>query len=75
METRPYVYLVSTFVLASVLLTTRSAIRSVIWGLIIGIGFKSAQGLATFLAVRNEVPRPEAVLGHEEALFFACFCC
>jgi O-Antigen ligase len=73
MEARPYVYLVSTFVLASVLLTTRSAIRSVLWGLIIGIGFKSAQGLATFFAVRNEVPRPEAVLGHEEAVFLALF--
>ena len=73
MEARPYVYLVSTFLLASVLLRTRSAIRSVIWGLIVGIGFKSAQGLATFLAVRHMVPRPEAVLGHEEALFFAVF--
>ena len=73
MEARPYVYLVSTFVLASVLLTTRSAIRSAIWGLIIGIGFKSAQGLATFLAVRHMVPRPEAVLGHEEAVFLALF--
>ena len=73
MEARPYVYLVSTFVLASVMLTTRSAIRSVIWGLIIGIGFKSAQGLATFLAVRDAVPRPEAVLGHEEAVFLSLF--
>ena len=73
MEARPYVYLVSTFVLASVLLTTRSAVRGVVWGLVIGIGFKSAQGLATFLAVRHMVDRPEAVLGHEEALFFAMF--
>lgn len=73
MEARPYVYLVSTFVLASVLLTTRSAIRGVMWGLIVGIGFKSAQGLVTFLAVRNAVPRPEAVLGHEEAVFLSSF--
>lgn len=74
MEARPYVYLVATFVLASVLLTTRSAIRSVVWGLIIAIGFKSAQGLATFLAVRNwGENRPEAVLGHEEAVFLALF--
>jgi hypothetical protein len=73
MEARPYVYLVSTFVLASVLLKTRSAIRSVIWGLIIGIGLKSAQGLVTALKVRHMVPRPEAVLGHEDSVFLALF--
>lgn len=73
LEARPYVYLAATFVLASVLLTTRTAMRAVLWGLVLAIGFKAAQGLMTFLSVRHQVPRPEAVLAHEEALFFALF--
>lgn len=73
LEARPYVYLTATFVLASVLISTRAAIRAVLWGLVLAIGFKAVQGLVVFLAVRRLAYRPEAVLGHEEALFFALF--
>ncbi len=72
LEVRPYVYLAVTFFLASALIT-RSAIRAILWAFVLGSGFKAAQGLLIFISVRNMDPRPEAVLGHEEALFFALF--
>jgi hypothetical protein len=72
LEVRPYVYLAVTFFLASALIT-RSAVKAILWAFILGSGFKAAQGLLIFVQVRNMVPRPEAVLGHEEALFFAIF--
>jgi O-antigen ligase len=73
MEARPYVYLAATYLLASVLVTTWSAVRAVLWAFVLGSGFKAAQGLYLFLSVRHLDPRPEAVLGHEEALFFGLF--
>jgi hypothetical protein len=72
-EIRPYVYLAATFYLASVLITNRSALRSVLWAIILSVSFKAAQGLMLFLSVRKLAVRPDAVLGHEEALFFALF--
>jgi O-Antigen ligase len=72
-EIRPYVYLVATFFLASVLVTTRAALRSVLWAIVIAVGFKAGQGFLLFLSVRHYAVRPEAVLGHEEALLFSLF--
>jgi O-antigen ligase len=73
LEARPYVYLAATFALASVLVTTRAAIRGVLWGFVVVIGLKAVQGLLIFVPLHDSVPRPESVLGHEEALFFALF--
>jgi hypothetical protein len=72
-EIRPYVYLAATFYLASVLIANRSALRSVLWAIVLSVSFKAAQGLMLFLSVRHMAVRPDAVLGHEEALFFALF--
>jgi hypothetical protein len=72
-EVRPYAYLAVAYVLASALLTTRKAIWFLLWALVLSTGFKAAQGLIIFFVVRNVRPRPEAILGHEEALFFAVF--
>jgi hypothetical protein len=72
-EIRPYVYLVATFVLASVLVTTRAAFRAALWAIVIAVAFKSAQALYLFLSVRRMAVRPDAVLGHEEAMFFSLF--
>jgi hypothetical protein len=72
-EIRPYVYVAGTFFLASVLVTTRAAFRAVLWGIVIAVAFKAAQGLLLFMSVRRFAVRPDAVLGHEEALFFALF--
>jgi hypothetical protein len=73
MEVRPYAYLAMTFALTAGLIATKAAIRPVLWGLVLGSGFKSAQGIVLFLHTRHLEPRPEAVLGHEEAFFFGLF--
>ena len=72
-EVRPFVYLVATFVLASVLVTTRTALRAALWAIVIAVGIKAGQGLLLFMSVRHLSVRPDAVLGHEEALFFSLF--
>jgi hypothetical protein len=72
-EVRPYVYLALAYVLSAVLLTTREALRTMLWGLVLGAGFKAGLGVVIFLSVRHVSPRPEAVLGHEEAFFFGLF--
>jgi O-Antigen ligase len=59
--------------LASVLITSRKALRAVLWGMVIATGLKAFQGLYVFLSVRHMHPRPEAILGHEEAFFFGLF--
>jgi hypothetical protein len=73
METRPYFYLVTTYFLASVLVTSRQAIRGVLWAVVLTTGMKSIQGIFVFASVRHMQPRPEAVLSHEEAFFFGLF--
>jgi O-antigen ligase/polysaccharide polymerase Wzy-like membrane protein len=72
-ETRPFVYLLLTFVLAYSLLTTRWAIRALFWALVATEAFKSIQGVLLFTEVRHYAIRPDAVLGHEEGVFFGLF--
>ncbi len=72
-EVRPYFYLAMTFLLTAVLVTTKEAIRAMLWALVLVSGFKAALGVRIFLSMRHLSPRPEAVLGHEEAWFFAVF--
>jgi hypothetical protein len=72
-ETRPFAYLLATFMLSYALLTTRSAIRAVFWALVATETFKSVQGVLLFMEVRHYAVRPDAVLGHEEGVFFGLF--
>ena len=72
-ETRPFVYLLATFVLAYMLITTREAIRTLLWALVFTEAFKAIQGLLLFSEVRHYAIRPDAVLGHEEGVFFGLF--
>ena len=73
MEARPYVYLGATYLLTAVLVRTRSAMRTVLWAFVIASGVKAFQGIYLFFEVRNWQPRPESVIGHEMAYFFAVF--
>ena len=73
LEVRPYIYLALAFVLTTALVATKDAIRAVLWGLVLGSGFKACQGIELFLRARHLRPRPDAVLGHEEAYFFGVF--
>jgi hypothetical protein len=73
METRPYVYLAAMFTLTAVLVRSRSAVRMVLWALVIAVGLKAVQCVYVFAQVRAMRPRPDSMIGHEVALFFAIF--
>jgi hypothetical protein len=73
METRPFIYLGATYVLAAVLLQNRSALRTALWALVIADAFKAVQGLYLYLQTRHLHPPPETLLGHEEGYLFALF--
>ena len=72
-EIRPYAYLAAAYFLAASLATSRTSIRAALWAFVLGSGIKAVQGVELFLSARNMDPRPEAILGHEEALFFGLF--
>jgi hypothetical protein len=72
-EVRPYVYLAVAYLIASVYVTSRSVLRAVLWACVLGSGLKAFQAFHSFVKVRTENPRPDFVVGHEEALFFALF--
>jgi hypothetical protein len=73
-ELRPWILLSATYLLAATLLTTRKALDAVLWTLVLGTGFKALQGTWIFFSfARHMQPRPEQILGHEEAFFFCVF--
>lgn len=69
-EIRPWFYLAIMYLLAAQLMTTRRAVRTVLWTFVLGSAFKAAYGIVIWISVRNMRPRPEAVLAHEESFFF-----
>ena len=73
MESRPYVYLAAAYVLTATLIRTRSAMRGVLWAFVIATGLKAAQGVYEFFRVMSWHPRPEAVMGHEDAYTFGVY--
>ncbi len=73
MEIRPYLYLAATYVLVQAFLGTRRLLHATLWVIVIANGAKGLQAVLAFLSVRGENPRPDAVLGHEEAFLFAMF--
>jgi hypothetical protein len=73
-ELRSWIYLTVAFLLAAALLRTKRALDLVLWTMVLGTGFKGIQGTYIFFSyARAMKPRPEAILGHEEAFFFGIF--
>lgn len=72
-EIRPWVYLGATYLFSSQVIRSRRAVQAVLWTFVIGSGFKALQGVYIYFETRNEIPRPEAILGHEESIFFSLF--
>lgn len=72
-ELRPWFYLVALYLVASQLLDRPGALRPILWAFVIGTGIKGLEGTVRFVLVRGAFPRPDAILAHEEALFFALF--
>src|SRR5438270_12762521 len=62
-EVRPWFYLSVAYLLAGSLLRTRTALRGVMWVLVLGTGFKALQGVQMYNAVCHDPVPPEAILG------------
>jgi hypothetical protein len=69
-EVRPYVYLTVAYALTTAFAAKRQALRAVLWAIVVLGGLKSVQTIYFFIKVRALNPRPQAILGHEEALFY-----
>ena len=72
-ELRPFVYIVITYLLTSVLIRSRSAIQAMLWTLVVAETIKSIQAIYVWSITRSWNPRPQWVLTHEEAMFFSLF--
>ncbi len=72
-EVRPFMYLAIAYLVATVFTTRLSVLHAAMWAIVLGSGFKAAQAFHSFLTVRNQIPRPDFIVGHEEALFFSLF--
>jgi hypothetical protein len=72
-EVRPYMYLAIAYLVATVFTTRLSVLHTAMWAIVLGSGLKAAQALNSFLSVRHQIPRPDFIVGHEEALFFSLF--
>jgi hypothetical protein len=74
-EVRSWIYLTVVALIAAAFIKTRKALDTILWIFVLGSGFKGIQGTIIFFSyARRMVPRPEAILGHEEAFFFGVFC-
>jgi hypothetical protein len=72
-ELRPWVYLGVFYLLAAQLLARYGGPWALLWAFVIGTGIKGVEGTIRFVMVRGSLPRPEAILAHEEAVFFGVF--
>jgi hypothetical protein len=73
-EIRPWLLLTCAYVLTTAWVTTRQLMRAILWVLVLGTGFKAIQGSIIFFTYSRHLdPRPDAILAHEESLFFGIF--
>ena len=72
-ELRPFLYVAVTYLLASQLIGRRAALEAVLWGMVIGTGLKGVLGTERVITLGQGVPRPEAILEHDESFFFSCY--
>jgi hypothetical protein len=72
-ELRPFIYVSVAYLLASQLVGGRATLEAILWGMVIGTGLKGLEGTERVITLANVVPRPEAILEHDESFFFSCF--
>jgi hypothetical protein len=72
-ELRPFLYLAVTYLLASQLVSRRAALEAILWGIVVGTGLKGVEGTERVFTLANVFPKPEAILEHDESVFFAVF--
>jgi hypothetical protein len=73
-ELRSWLYLTLAILIAAAFIKTRRSLDVMLWIFVLGSGFKGIQGTIIFFSYARRLdPRPEAILGHEEAFFFGMF--
>jgi hypothetical protein len=72
-EMRPWIYLGASYLIAASVIRDERSRSAILWTFAIGSGIKGIQGVINAIQVRNVVPKPEAILAHEEAFFFGLF--
>jgi hypothetical protein len=73
-EIRPWLLLSVAYLLAAALLTSRRLLMGLLWVIVCSTGFKGIEGSYIFFTYSRHLdPRPEAILGHEESVFFGLF--
>jgi O-Antigen ligase len=72
-EVRPYIYLTAMYFLISATVRDRKGLRAILWTLVLCEIFKSLQGMVVYIETRHWSPRPQSILGHEEAYFMTLY--
>jgi O-antigen ligase/polysaccharide polymerase Wzy-like membrane protein len=72
-EIRPWIYLAACYSIGVMFVRDAATRRLVLWTFAIGTGIKGVQGVINAIALEGQIPRPEAILAHEEAVFFGIF--
>jgi O-Antigen ligase len=72
-EVRPFVYMAVLYLPAAEVMRRPSRLWALLWVDVLATGFKGLQGSYRYLVLRDAVPAPEAILEHEEAVFFSLF--
>ena len=72
-EVRPLLYVAVLYLPAAQVMRSPSRLWALLWVDVLATGFKGLQGTYRYLVLRNAVPAPEAILEHEEAVFFSLF--
>lgn len=72
-EIRPFVYAAVLYLPAAEVMRRPSRLWALLWVDVLATGFKGLQGTYRYLVLRDAVPPPEAILEHEEAVFFSLF--
>ncbi len=72
-EVRPFIYLILSYFAAASMIRTRGAVHAMLWAFVIVEPIKAIQAIDLWIKTKDWVPKPEGVLGHEEAMFAAIF--
>lgn len=72
-ECRPFVYFAAAYLLTSVMIRTRSAVRALLWAIVAANLVKSVQAVYVWTQTSTWKPKPEDLVSHEVAVFFTLY--
>jgi O-antigen ligase len=72
-EVRPFLYVGALYLIATQAMRTPSQLWALLWVDILATGFKGLQGTYRYIVLQGTYPPPEAILAHDESIFFSLF--